>query len=437
MNLNQHPDNKFQERLPKHQPDSDLWQHIENKLDALDADTLLTQKLNELPVHTPDPGMWRRITSRLDSMQYARSVVRWTSAAAAALILLFVLTRTGSFDESVNKAPETAATTAESKSIASIENTTITRKPAISDVKGKNKTTRHKLLTSGMQQLASVEQEPAFAYLLNDIIDESLNIIPDSDWPADQAYEPAIAADINHAGTGGDALPRYYTPKEREILSGNQNFALAMNYLPENIGNGNGNSLFHNIDLSAAYSSEKFRVNTSIGLAYNQEHYSYEMNYDELRPVTAVGPTGNLDTVMYTVNNVETDYSGVLDHRYLTYNLGIGRKLFSAGRISSWINATAGFAYKIDNTTSHESTANTLKIKYNAIVRDVSETQSAYNRSNISLATGIDFNYKIIERLSLTFAPTSRWYFKPVFSQNNKAADEFTMGFRTGLKLDF
>jgi hypothetical protein len=56
---------------------------------------------------------------------------------------------------------------------------------------------------------------------------------------------------------------------------------------------------------------------------------------------------------------------------------------------------------------------------------------------NVSFITGIDFNYRFLNKLSFTFTPTSRWYFKPVLSKNNQPTDELTLGFKTGIKFDF
>lgn len=242
---------------------------------------------------------------------------------------------------------------------------------------------------------------------------------------------------ITSANKISSKSPTYYTPKESKTKNPNNHFALAMDYQPENINNGSGTSLFHNVGLTASYDKEKVRFNSSIGMAYNQENYEFELSYDKLQPITAIGPNGRIDTIRYEVTNVASDVTGTLNHRYLTYNLGIGRKLFSFGKFSSWLNAGAGFAVQLNQANERENAANTLKIQYNAKVYDVSEMQSQYNPLNINFITAIDFNYTILKHVSINLAPVSRWYFKPVLTRNSQPTDEFTIGFRTGMKFAF
>ncbi|MBK7215441.1 MAG: hypothetical protein IPH88_19615 [Bacteroidales bacterium] len=50
---------------------------------------------------------------------------------------------------------------------------------------------------------------------------------------------------------------------------------------------------------------------------------------------------------------------------------------------------------------------------------------------------GLDINYRILDRLSLSFAPISRFYLKPVLEKNGSSTDSFSLGFRSGMKFDF
>jgi hypothetical protein len=231
--------------------------------------------------------------------------------------------------------------------------------------------------------------------------------------------------------------PKYYIPKEPETGKNKNYFALAMNYLPENIDNGTTTSLFHNVDLTASYNKEKVRFNTSIGMAYNEEELVFDMNYDVKTPVTAVGPGGSLDTVGYDVSRMESQYQGTEQHQYVTYNLGLGRKLFRIGNFSTWITAGAGFGIMINDADLIASTEKKIQNQYNAQINKVESSQPVYNDVNVNFVTGLDFNYRILKRISISFAPTSRWYFKPVLTQNNQATDELTLGFKTGMKFDF
>jgi hypothetical protein len=134
---------------------------------------------------------------------------------------------------------------------------------------------------------------------------------------------------------------------------------------------------------------------------------------------------------------MESEYLGTEKHKYITYNLGFGRKLFSSGKFSTWINAGAGFGIKLNEPDLIISTANSVKGQYNALNVSISASGPVYNDVNVNFMTGIDFNYKVFTRLTISFAPVSRWYFKPVLSKDNQATDELTLGFRTGMKFDF
>jgi hypothetical protein len=230
---------------------------------------------------------------------------------------------------------------------------------------------------------------------------------------------------------------KQYPPPATIPASNKNHVGLAMNYLPENIYNGTENSLFHNVDLTASYNKEKVRYNTSLGMAYNEEQIKFEMNYDINTPVTALGPGGHLDTLSYNVSNMESEYMGTEKHKYVTYNLGVGRRLYTKGKFSTWLNAGAGFGIKLNEPDLIAATASSIKGQYNSQRVNVSSTKPVYNDVNVNFVTAINFNYKIINKLSISFTPTSRWYFKPVLSLNNQATDELTLGFMSGLKFEF
>ena len=115
----------------------------------------------------------------------------------------------------------------------------------------------------------------------------------------------------------------------------------------------------------------------------------------------------------------------------------MGRRLFSKGKFSTWINAGAGFGVRLNNPDLVSTTENSIKNQYNASITSVSSSKPVYNDVNVNFVTGIDFNYEVLNRLSIYFTPTSRWYFKPVLSINNQPTDELTLGFKTGVKFDF
>jgi len=230
---------------------------------------------------------------------------------------------------------------------------------------------------------------------------------------------------------------KQYPPPVPIPASNKNHVGLAMNYLPETIYNGPNNSLFHNVDLTASYNKEKVRYNTSLGMAYNEEQIKFEMNYDINTPVTAVGPGGHLDTLSYNVSSMESEYMGTEKHKYVTYNLGIGRRLYGKGKFSTWLNAGAGFGIKLNEPDLIANTTSSIKGQYNSQRVSVSSSKPVYNDLNVNFVTAINFNYKILNKVSISFTPTSRWYFKPVLSLNNQATDELTLGFMSGLKFEF
>jgi hypothetical protein len=195
--------------------------------------------------------------------------------------------------------------------------------------------------------------------------------------------------------------------------------------------------LFHNVDFTASYNKEKVRFNTSLGMAYNEEQLEFDMNYNINTPVTATGPDGLMDTIGYNVASMESQYQGTEKHQYFTYNLGLGRRLFKAGNFSTWINAGAGFGIKLNDPDLISATEKKIQNQYNAQITSVNTNKPVYNDVNVNFVTGIDFSYKFFNRLSLTFSPTSRWYFKPVLTVNNQPTDELSLGFKTGMKFDF
>ena len=230
---------------------------------------------------------------------------------------------------------------------------------------------------------------------------------------------------------------KYNVPVDVKPASNENYFALAMNYLPENIDNGTKNSLFHNVDLTASYNKEKMRFNTSLGMAYNEEQIEFNVNYDINTPVTAFGEEGKLDTLSYSLADMNSQYTGNEKHQYFTYNLGLGRKLFSSGKFSTWVNLGAGFGILLYNSDLIASTESSVKSQFNVLNVSVNSSKPVYNDINVNVVTAIDFNYKILNRLSITFTPTSRWYLKPVLSVDSQSTDKLTLGFKTGMKFDF
>ncbi len=459
--------NRLNEQLPSHSPDPGLWNSLSAKLDMIDANAALQEKLGELPLRSPDPSTWNSILFRLNRIAYYRTGMRIALSAAAGLLLFFTVsriiepnqtqvpTKTASFSPGiVNQAsiPAEQPNNSIAQAVKTKNNKQVyTNKPTGSKafVSGNTPLVTEKDATAGLQpalmpqdnnSIAAAEipeaiapsnapvaeiaavNEPAEVVAENYNINTGPRIVPPANVPVTSTGNPAV---------------KYYTPDEPKTGKNKNYFALAMNYLPENVYNGTDNTVFHNVDLTASYNKEKVRYNTSLGMAYNEDQFKFDMNYDVKTPVTAPGPNGGIDTLGYSFSNVESEYQGTEKHQYITYNLGLGRRLFHTGKFSSWLNAGAGFGIQLNNPDLIGSTTQSIKGQQNTQINSVNTDKPQYNDYNINFVTGIDFNYQIIKRLSISFAPTSRWYFKPLIVKDNQPTDELSLGFTTGMKFDF
>ena len=486
---NKHIKIRLSEQLPKHAADPGMWKRMSAKLDALDAEAAYQQKLQELPVHSPDQGTWGIISRRLSRTVYLKTSIRITLSAAAGLLLFFSVSKFAglSTEKTINPStqqqgisatqPREAAkantsgssqvTTANNSALASVQPETTLSSAALGKQKTGTKNSSNLTGTTNETISSEIDQQKTMAVLFPE---SNTLIVPDTTYalaiqtPAETqnasktsdetgltpeqiiALSNPMVTPFNYNGKSVKETSKTPQLTDTELSSmptttaktSNANhFALAMGYLPENINNGTDNSVFYNVDLTALYNKEKVRFNTSIGMAYNQEQLEISMNYDVKSPVTAMSPGGKIDTISYNTASLESDYVGSEKHQYFTYNLGLGRRLFSKGKFSTWINAGAGFGVRLNNPDLVSTTENSIKNQYNARITRVNTSKPVYNDVNVNFVTGIDFNYEVLNRLSIYFTPTSRWYFKPVLSINNQPTDELTLGFKTGVKFDF
>lgn len=453
--------NTLNNKLPKHTPDPDIWARIEDSLNTLDAETQMQSKLAQMPMHKPDGLLWQRIEHRLGQRLLFQRIAKFTSTAAAILIFIFTLpiifkTNNTIVDQTLTKSSSNTINSEQvplAKNTKPTQNTSIstaeyiTAKPAV--INPLNKRTSPVINTISTSQTPILSPELASTEESNHInVNQETNSIPAT--PVEIASNNVETTQNSGSQTEMITSPvptvmnqskqnarKYITPSDTKNNQPFRNLGLAMSYHPETMYNGEGNSMFHNLDLIASYNKEKVRFTTSIGMTYNSEQFELAVNFDKYQPVTAPGPNGTTDTISYTITNFDSELTGTEKHEYLTYGFGVARKIFKIGKLSSWLNAGAGVGVKLNTVDIKKSTTEMLESKYNAEVNSISVNQPVYNPWNLNLTTGIDFNYQVLKKLSFTFAPISRWYFKPVLMQNNQATDEFTMGFKTGMKLDF
>jgi hypothetical protein len=464
MDENKNPIKKrLSEQLPSHSPDPGTWQNLASRLDAMDAETAFHQKLDELPVHSPNPGTWSVINSRLNRVAYFKTAARIALSAAAGLLLFFTVSRiTDNYRQSptVPLISQQQPNKLQAAPAKADDLTAQLNKPAGA---GKNNPANATLKVSEShlnevqnisppvvdnssvieeKEIALNPDMPLTEENITDPLAQSTSIVYEESLPANTISnadaEPQVSIMLKDQQKAKTSAPvKYYSPKEPKTATAKNHFALGMNYLPENIDNGTNTSVFHNVDLTASYNKEKVRFNTSLGMAYNEEDLVFDMNYDIRTPMTAPGPSGQLDTIGYNVATMESQYQGTEKHQYITYNLGLGKRLFSVGKFSTWINAGAGFGIQVNNPDLIASTERSIKGQYNALITSVSSDKPVYNDVNVNFVTGLDLNYKLLNRLSISFAPTSIWYFKPYLTKDNQPTDELSLGFKTGMKFDF
>ena len=483
---NKHIKIRLSEQLPKHAADPGMWDRMSAKLDALDAEAAYQQKLQELPVHVPDEGSWAIISRRLSRAAYFRTSIRVALSAAAGLLLFFTVSKFAGLNSEKtlpSKEQQISATqpraaekpntpgsgqitpssnntlapaiTSSPKLIAATHSQKSAKTPEIK-LSGTSATTtspetqqQNSLATLNTETKVLAATDTNSALAINTQKEtQNTNTNGETGLTPEQitALSNPLVTPFNYNGNsviGSSKTPQLADTELSSMPTTNasetksNHFALAMGYLPENINNGTDNSVFYNVDLTAMYNKEKVRFNTSIGMAYNQEQLEISMNYDVKSPVTAMGPGGKIDTISYNTASLESEYVGSEKHQYFTYNLGLGRRIFSKGKFSTWINAGAGFGIRLNNPDLISTTENSLKNQYNADITSVNTSKPVYNDVNVNFVTGIDFNYEVLNRLSIYFTPTSRWYFKPVLSLNNQPTDELTLGFKTGVKFEF
>jgi len=464
--MNENPNKKrLSEQLPSHSVNPGSWQRLSAKLDAMNADAAYYKNLEQLPRHTPDEGSWNIIYNRLNRIAFVKAANRFSLTAAAGLLLFFAVSRISDnrhqtsadpglavVEKPINHnaiaqpqkstGPQIAKTATSGKNIALrhpvkplLTHTTLI--PVVTHgerlkrvVISEDETANHTISPSKSDNFqVTFAQNPVIPGITFPFKTGQTNSIQSGSTPldADKIIPIPITASSFPSSTTKELIP----------VNKTSNFALAMEYMPENIDNGTGTSLFHNVDLAASYTKNKMRVNTSLGMAYNEDQLTFEMNYDIKSTVTAMGSDGKLDTLGYNLDRMESEYQGTEKHQYLTYNLGIGGRLFSFGKFSSWINVGTGFGFSLNDPDLVASAKNSVNEQYNALNTTVNSSIPVYNDVYMNLNTGIDFNYRILNRLSISVTPVSRWYFKPVLTQNNEATDDLTFGFSTGIKYDF
>jgi hypothetical protein len=131
-----------------------------------------------------------------------------------------------------------------------------------------------------------------------------------------------------------------------------------------------------------------------------------------------------------------SNFEGVERHGFVSWDIGAGHKLFSTKKFTTWINAGAGLDVRVNNASLRDATIETMSKNYNSTVNSIDIDDPIYNRMSMSLVSGIEFDYRIIKRLSLSMQPQIRYYLYPIFKNPESLPDPYSLGFRTGIKFD-
>jgi hypothetical protein len=431
--------NKSYDKLPVHRPDEDLWDQINARLNEGKADNY-HNALSELPAHKAPSGIWEGIEKHLSKRRYRLALI-WLGLATAASIAIFTVLNSPLIStEKPGKTPS---------NVTSFNNeTTLPEKNESQPLTG-NSTNLNRILpansalrnnetthTSGyvkhenseaMIAAASVRSnlpKPSRTELATIIFKPQFTAISTGDRRNGRAntapvVQPSLVADnsLNNI------------PQEKKV----SRLSLALAYIPESINNGYNPAIFHNVDLTASVDLKNLRLRSSMGMTYNSEHYSYSVNASRNSDNMNNNPGYDSTNAAYeSVSNFE----GVERHGFVSWDIGAGHKLFSTKKFTTWINAGAGLDVRVNNASLRDATIETMSKNYNSTVNSIDIDDPIYNRMSMSLVSGIEFDYRIIKRLSLSMQPQIRYYLYPIFKNPESLPDPYSLGFRTGIKFD-
>lgn len=429
--------NKVYDRLPVHRPDEDLWNRINSRLDEGAADSY-RQALTELPVHKAPAGVWTGIEKHLSRTRLKLAMI-WLGIATAASLAVFTVLNSpftsirqprdisapvasGNHKNSSDSQKEAVAENITEPS-ANLSVTTVgsglTSRTAgnvpVIELQSVTRTfspanARQALITSTRQALIEVAYKPGLTKIT------SKKRVPVS-IPVEQIAQTSLAANSN-----GDKEPSQVNRTK---------LALALAYTPESIDNGYNPTVIHNVGMTASIDLDNFRVRSSLGMAYNSEHLNYSVKATQHLDNYNNGSVSNVEELV-----TDSQFEGTERHGFVSWDIGGGRKLFATRNLTTWFNAGAGLAVRVNNASLRDATIETLKNSYNATVNSIDIEAPAFNRINMSLASGIEFDYRLLKRLSFTLQPQARYYIYPVFTSAGNSPNPFSLGLLTGMKFD-
>lgn len=457
-------DNKLFQNLPTHSPSSDVWNGIEKKLDQIQLDKTIQEAKKNLPVHSPDQSVWIAISTRLARIRSVKRIRTYSAislaAASIALLIIAFSWLNNNNVSTINESENVIVQTQPKSDITDQEQEAIKydnyNKPS------KNETALP-IITTNQQNIA--HNITSTNNLVDETISTDITAFLDFTTPEDELLSDVLnienellsSANITHNFDAPTFVNKYdyTTPQIFEEPSKyyytfdgldntnekSNNFALGVNYLPENVYNGISNSMFHNVGLTAGFEKEKVRFFANVGMSFNSEKYEMAVNYETYKPMLGHITPGseNPDTLGFRVTSHNSNMYVNANYNYFTTGFGVGRKILSVGNFSTWISSAAGFGFMTSqpdiNKISEQSVQN---MPYFNQINETEVEAPNYNNFYVDMLLGLDLNYKIIDKLSITLAPVGRWFFKPIFvSKDNQPTDELTLGIKTGIRYNF
>ncbi len=428
--------NKAYDKLPVHRPDTDLWDRIGTKLDEQSAGTY-RKAIAGLPVHKAPAGIWESIEKRLAQRKY-RLVLAWLGIATAASLAIFAIIKipfgtipeTGDKSTTITKAHVNPDATGSRKNIPVEAKSSQVPVVAISETQQKATDVHQK--SEDKLRLSSINAAPITRTSIAELaIHQAIKINYISPLrqisAAKQPVTPGnadlvvIHSNIDNLNPENNSLP----------VQNRSKVALALAYIPESMNNGYNSILFHQVGLTASLDRNNFRFNSSFGMAYNSESYDYTVKFSQ-----HLDGMGNSNDTTGAVYESVSQFEGTEKHGFVSWDIGAGHKLFTTRKLTTWINAGAGMAVRINNASLRDATVDAMKNSYNATVNSIDIEAPGYNRMSMSLVSGIEFDYRLLKRFSLTLQPQARYYFQSIFKESGNTPDPFSLGFRTGMKFD-
>jgi hypothetical protein len=435
-------------KLPLRSPSEDSWEMIEASMDNDLASERFQQQLSSLPLHHAPRYLWNRLEQQLTQRKIVR--IRFIIASVAATLLLALLFRGLFIPEGKHTNIPREPATAKTEKIIPLE------------INIRNDLPKHSVQQNKISVLQSIQDIPSISSITeNAIVAEvistkreftyisQLKMLPaNSGIVVSSPQLPVIPATIitsslietdtlsawllarNTEKTVPPPLPKKaYQPK---------GFSLGIDYLNEPVSNPDqGTSVYHSFGLMAQYQVPTIEFRSGIGISYYAIPADLSAQYRSLSNSYFGHDTliNNGDTI--TMTGIVNDIGGINIYgreqsRFLNYSLGAGKRIYSRDRLSAIVQVGAGFSLLLSHSNNLQgNTYEALKSQANTYFNNIESNIPEINKSHFNLLTGLDFNYKLLKKLSISLEPTIKYYFDPIYKGRNSKA--FSAGVRTGL----